>query len=97
VLEHDEVLVERVGPRLGGRERGRRYGALDTTLDDELLVGSGTARPRDEVSVRKERVWRFKDRIKLWIPMGNARRYSTGSRRTLAVSSSSGECGSRKE
>ncbi len=70
VLEPDEVLVERVG--LDGWSVASEGGltvALDTTLDDELLLeGRLNDRIRDVQVLRKESGLELTDRIRLWIP-----------------------------
>ena len=70
VLEPDEVLVERVG-REGwavASEDGVTV-ALDTTLDDELLLEGRLYDRIHEVNVlRRESGLAVTDRIKLWIP-----------------------------
>jgi isoleucyl-tRNA synthetase len=70
VLEPDEVLVERVG-REGwavASEDGVTV-ALDTALDDELLLEARLLDRVHEVNVlRKETGLQITDRIKLWIP-----------------------------
>jgi isoleucyl-tRNA synthetase len=70
VLEPDEVLVERVG-REGwavASEDGVTV-ALDTALDDELLLEARLLDRVHEVNVlRKETGLEITDRIKLWIP-----------------------------
>jgi isoleucyl-tRNA synthetase len=95
VLEPDEVLVERVG-REGwavASEDGVTV-ALDTTLDDELLLEARLLDCVHEVNVlRKETGLQITDRIKLWVPDGALLdRYSDrlGSE-TLAVSIELGE------
>jgi isoleucyl-tRNA synthetase len=70
VLEPDEVLVERVG-REGwavASEDGVTV-ALDTALDDELLLEARLLDRVHEVNVlRKDTGLQITDRIKLWIP-----------------------------
>jgi isoleucyl-tRNA synthetase len=70
VLEPDEVLVERVG-REGwavASEDGVTV-ALDTALDDELLLEARLLDTVHEVNVlRKETGLQITDRIKLWLP-----------------------------
>ena len=70
MLEPDEVLVERVG-REGwavASEDGLTV-ALDTALDDELLLEARLLDRIHEVNVlRKEPGLEITDRIRLWIP-----------------------------
>ena len=70
VLEPDEVLVERVG-RDGwavASEAGVTV-ALDTALDDELLLEARLLDAIHEVNVlRKETGLEITDRIRLWLP-----------------------------
>ena len=70
VLEPDEVLVERVG-REGwavASDDGVTV-ALDTALDDELLLEARLLDLIHEVNVlRKESGLEITDRIRLWIP-----------------------------
>jgi len=70
VLEPDEVLVERVG-REGwavASEAGVTV-ALDTALDDELLLEAKLLDRIHEVNVlRKESGLAITDRIRLWVP-----------------------------
>jgi len=95
VLEPDEVLVERVG-REGwavASEAGVTV-ALDTGLDDELLLEARLLDTVHEVNVlRKETGLQITDRIKLWIPDQELRnRYSDRlASETLAVSIEPGE------
>jgi isoleucyl-tRNA synthetase len=95
VLEPDEVLVERVG-REGwavASEDGVTV-ALDTALDDELLLEARLLDRVHEVNVlRKETGLQITDRIKLWIPDGDLlARYSDRlAAETLAVSIEPGE------
>jgi isoleucyl-tRNA synthetase len=95
VLEPDEVLVERVG-REGwavASEDGVTV-ALDTALDDELLLEARLLDRVHEVNVlRKETGLEITDRIKLWIPDGELLdRYSDRlAAETLAVSVEPGE------
>ncbi|HEY8646897.1 MAG TPA: class I tRNA ligase family protein, partial [Gaiellaceae bacterium] len=95
VLEPDEVLVERVG-REGwavASEDGVTV-ALDTALDDELLLEARLLDRVHEVNVlRKETGLQITDRIKLWIPDGDLLdRYSDRlAAETLAVSIEPGE------
>ncbi|MDX6425685.1 MAG: isoleucyl-tRNA synthetase [Gaiellaceae bacterium] len=95
VLEPDEVLVERVG-REGwavASEDGVTV-ALDTALDDELLLEGRLLDRVHEVNVlRKETGLEITDRIKLWIPDGDVLdRYSDRlAAETLAVSIEPGE------
>jgi isoleucyl-tRNA synthetase len=95
VLEPDEVLVERVG-REGwavASEDGVTV-ALDTALDDELLLEARLLDQVHEVNVlRKETGLQITDRIKLWIPDRDLLdRYSDRlAAETLAVSVEAGE------
>jgi isoleucyl-tRNA synthetase len=95
VLEPDEVLVERVGRE--GWAVASADGvtvALDTALDDELLLEARLLDLVHEVNVlRKETGLQITDRIKLWIPDGDLReRYSDRlASETLAVSIEAGE------
>jgi isoleucyl-tRNA synthetase len=95
LLEPDEVLVERVG-REGwavASEDGMTV-ALDTALDDELLLEARLLDRVHEVNVlRKETGLEITDRIKLWIPDGDLLdRYSDRlAAETLAVSVEPGE------
>jgi isoleucyl-tRNA synthetase len=95
VLEPNEVLVERVG-REGwavASEDGVTV-ALDTALDDELLLEARLLDRVHEVNVlRKETGLLITDRIKLWIPDGDLLdRYSDRlASETLAVSVEAGE------
>jgi isoleucyl-tRNA synthetase len=95
VLEPDEVLVERVG-REGwavASEDGVTV-ALDTALDDELLLEARLLDRVHEVNVlRKETGLEITDRIRLWIPDGDLLdRYSDRlASETLAVSIEAGE------
>jgi isoleucyl-tRNA synthetase len=70
VLEPEEVLVERVG-REGwavAAEAGLTV-ALDTALDDELLLEARLLDRVHEVNVlRKESGLEITDRIRLWLP-----------------------------
>ena len=70
MLEPDEVLVERVG-REGwavASDDGVTV-ALDTALDDELLLEAKLLDRVHEVNVlRKESGLEITDRIRLWIP-----------------------------
>ncbi len=70
VLEPDEVLVERVG--LEGWAVASEDGltvALDTGLDDELLLEAKLLDRVHEVNVlRRESGLEITDRIKLWVP-----------------------------
>jgi isoleucyl-tRNA synthetase len=70
VLEADEVLVERVG-RAGWAvaSEGGVTVALDTALDDELLLEAKLLDRVHEVNVlRKDSGLQITDRIKLWLP-----------------------------
>jgi isoleucyl-tRNA synthetase len=70
VLEADEVLVERIG-REGWAVAGEDgvTVALDTTLDDELLLEGRLYDRIHEVNVlRRESGLEITDRIRLWIP-----------------------------
>ena len=95
VLEPDEVLVERVG-REGwavASEDGVTV-ALDTALDDELLLEARFLDRVHEVNVlRKESGLEITDRIKLWIPDADlVERYGDRlAAETLAVSVELGE------
>jgi isoleucyl-tRNA synthetase len=95
VLEPDEVLVERVG-REGwavASEDGVTV-ALDTALDDELLLEARLLDTVHEVNVlRKETGLQITDRIKLWITdLELLDRYSDRlASETLAVSIEPGE------
>jgi isoleucyl-tRNA synthetase len=95
VLEPDEVLVERVG-REGwavASEDGVTV-ALDTALDDELLLEARLLDTVHEVNVlRKETGLQITDRIKLWLPDRDLLdRYSDRlASETLAVSIEFGE------
>ncbi|HUZ82085.1 MAG TPA: DUF5915 domain-containing protein, partial [Gaiellaceae bacterium] len=95
VLEPDEVLVERVG--LDGWAVASEDGvtvALDTELDDELLLEARLLDRVHEVNVlRKESGLEITDRIKLWIPDADVLdRYSDRlASETLAVSVELGE------
>jgi isoleucyl-tRNA synthetase len=95
VLEPDEVLVERVG-REGwavASEDGVTV-ALDTALDDELLLEARLLDTVHEVNVlRKETGLQITDRIKLWLPDQELLdRYSDRlASETLAVSIEPGE------
>jgi isoleucyl-tRNA synthetase len=70
VLEPNEVLVERVG--LEGWAVASEDGltvALDTALDDELLLEAKLLDRVHEVNVlRKDSGFAITDRIKLWVP-----------------------------
>jgi isoleucyl-tRNA synthetase len=70
VLEPEEVLVERVG-REGWAvaSEGGMTVALDSTLDDELLLEGRLLDRVHEVNVlRKQTGLEITDRIKLWVP-----------------------------
>ena len=95
MLEPDEVLVERVG--LEGWAVASEDGvtvALDTALDDELLLEAKLLDRVHEVNVlRKESGLAITDRIKLWVPDEDlVERYRDRLRReTLAVSVEPGD------
>ena len=95
VLEPDEVLVERVG-REGwavASEDGVTV-ALDTELDDELLLEAKLLDRVHEVNVlRKESGLEITDRIRLWLPDDEllARYRDRIGAETLAVAVESGE------
>ena len=95
VLEPDEVLVERVG-RDGwavASDDGVTV-ALDTALDDELLLEAKLLDRVHEVNVlRKDSGLEITDRIKLWIPDADVlERYADRLKsETLAVSAELGE------
>ena len=95
VLEPNEVLVERVG-REGwavASEDGVTV-ALDTALDDELLLEAKLLDRVHEVNVlRKQSGLEITDRIKLWIPEESLiERYRDRlAAETLAVSVEHGE------
>jgi isoleucyl-tRNA synthetase len=95
VLEPGEVLVERVG-REGwavASEDGVTV-ALDTALDDELLLEARLLDRVHEVNVlRKETGLEITDRIKLWLPDADlVERYADRlAAETLAVSVEAGE------
>jgi isoleucyl-tRNA synthetase len=95
VLEADEVLVERVG-REGWSVAtdGLLTVALDTTLDDELLLEGRLYDRIHEVNVlRKESGLEITDRIRLWLPDADlVDRYRDRiAAETLAVSVEAGE------
>jgi isoleucyl-tRNA synthetase len=95
VLEPDEVLVERVG-REGwavASEDGVTV-ALDTALDDELLLEARLLDLVHEVNLlRKESGLAVTDRIELWVPDGEVlERYRERlAAETLALSVERGE------
>jgi isoleucyl-tRNA synthetase len=95
VLEPDEVLVERVG--LEGWAVASEDGitvALDTALDDELLLEAKLLDRVHEVNVlRKGSGLEIVDRIKLWVPDADLlERYADRlAAETLAVSVELGE------
>jgi isoleucyl-tRNA synthetase len=95
VLEPDEVLVERVG-RAGwavAADAGLTV-ALDTALDDELLLEARLLDRIHEVNVlRKESGLEITDRIKLWLPDADlvGRFRDRIASETLAVELSDGE------
>jgi isoleucyl-tRNA synthetase len=95
VLEPDEVLVERVG-REGWAVAGEDgiTVALDTTLDDELLLEARLLDRVHEVNVlRKESGLDLTDRVRLWVPDEDvlARYRERLAAETLAVSVELGE------
>ena len=95
MLEPDEVLVERVG-REGwavASDAGVTV-ALDTALDDELLLEGRLYDRIHEVNVlRRESGLEITDRIRLWIPDADLiERYSDRiAAETLAVAVEPGE------
>jgi isoleucyl-tRNA synthetase len=95
VLEPSEVLVERVG--IEGWAVAGQTGvtvALDTALDDELLLEAKLLDRVHEVNVlRKESGLEVTDRIKLWVPDEDvlARYRARLADETLAVSVELGE------
>ena len=95
VLEPEEVLVERIG--LEGWAVASEDGltvALDTTLDDELLLEGRLFDRIHEVNVlRKESGLKITDRINLWLPDADLiERYGDRiASETLAVSIEAGE------
>ena len=95
VLEPDEVIVEQVG-REGWAvaSAGGLTVALDTALDDELLLEARLLDRVHEVNaLRKENGLEITDRIRLWIPDGDLlERYADRiGRETLAVALEQGE------
>jgi isoleucyl-tRNA synthetase len=95
VLEPDEVLVERVGREGWAVASGDGVTvALDTALDDELLLEARLLDRVHEINVlRKGTGLEITDRIKLWIPDEDLlARYSDRlAAETLAVSVEPGE------
>ncbi len=95
VLEPDEVLVERVGrPGWAVVSEDGVTVALDTELDDELLLEAKLLDLVHEVNVlRKDSGLEITDRIKLWVPdAALIERYRDRlAAETLAVSVEAGE------